>query len=239
MLSRAGSFILPKDMADIGGRILTVSKFKDSSVAKISSAVILDRIFDLLFLGFILLTTLPFWFGLAHSSLAIIIVVGSVSISLNILCNLNEETFKVLTRSIHSLIKTIQQTPWLNRKQIQDSGHNPINKDLIIKIYFIYIIKYVFMIAQFILFAAALNVSIPPGLIILGMPICQLSFLIAFTPGGLGIFEAGWFAVLILGGIAAAEASIFVVGQRILLMLSIAILTVLTQIFFFFRNQEK
>jgi len=239
MLSRAGSFILPKDMADIGGRILSISQLKDTSVAKISTSVILDRIFDLLFLIFILLTVLPFWFGYVHASAAILIGLGLICFSFIILSGLNEEKFQVFTNSINSLIKTIQKTPWLNRKQLQGSNENPIHKDLIIKIYFMYIIKYVFMISQFILFSRALNLSIPPHVIILGMPIIQLSFLIAFAPGGLGIMEAGWFAILILGGVTTADTSIFVVGQRVLLMLSITLLTVLTQIIFIFRRIKK
>ena len=76
---------------------------------------------------------------------------------------------------------------------------------------------------------------ISPLLIILGTPLGQLSYLFAFTPGGLGIFEAGWLAILKIGGITTEQALIFVVGQRILTVIFIGILALISHILYILR----
>jgi uncharacterized membrane protein YbhN (UPF0104 family) len=45
-------------------------------------------------------------------------------------------------------------------------------------------------------------------------PLTQLSLVIAVTPGGLGIFDASWYGVLLLGGLTHQDALTFVVAQR-------------------------
>lgn len=45
-------------------------------------------------------------------------------------------------------------------------------------------------------------------------PLTQLSLVIAVTPGGLGIFDASWYGVLLLGGLTRQDALTFVVAQR-------------------------
>jgi uncharacterized membrane protein YbhN (UPF0104 family) len=37
---------------------------------------------------------------------------------------------------------------------------------------------------------------------------------VAVTPGGLGLFDAGWYGVLLLGGVPNQEALTFVIAQR-------------------------
>ena len=45
-------------------------------------------------------------------------------------------------------------------------------------------------------------------------PLTQLSLVIAVTPGGLGLFDASWYGVLLLGGLTHQDALTFVVAQR-------------------------
>jgi uncharacterized membrane protein YbhN (UPF0104 family) len=96
--------------------------------------------------------------------------------------------------------------------------------------------KFVFTAGRLILFAITLNIPISPSLILLGTPIGQLTYLFAFTPGGLGIFEAGWIGILKLANVKTDYAMAFVVGQRVLTVITIGILALLSQAVFVARR---
>lgn len=58
-------------------------------------------------------------------------------------------------------------------------------------------------------------------------PLAQLSALMGFTPGGLGIQEVGWAGGLQLVGVGSAAIVVFIVAQRASFIASFAVLTVL------------
>jgi uncharacterized membrane protein YbhN (UPF0104 family) len=103
------------------------------------------------------------------------------------------------------------------------------------RVYLFSLFKFGCTTGRLVLFALTLNVPISPTLILLGTPVAQLTYLFAFTPGGLGIFEAGWLAILILGGVSWDHAMIFVVGQRILTVILVGLLAVLSQFLYMGR----
>ena len=81
---------------------------------------------------------------------------------------------------------------------------------------------------RLILFAKALNLSIASLLIFLATPVGQFAYLFSFTPGGLGIFEAGWFGILTYGGgVNPQSVSMFVVGQRFLTILLVSVIFII------------
>jgi uncharacterized membrane protein YbhN (UPF0104 family) len=62
--------------------------------------------------------------------------------------------------------------------------------------------------------ARAVGLAHPWSTFAAGFPVTQLSLVLAVTPGGLGLFDAGWYGVLVLGGVPHQEALIFVIAQR-------------------------
>lgn len=67
---------------------------------------------------------------------------------------------------------------------------------------------------RFFLLAKAINLSISYTDILLGMPIAQLSLIFAFTPGALGVLEAGWSGVLKIFQYSNNTIGYFVLGFR-------------------------
>jgi uncharacterized membrane protein YbhN (UPF0104 family) len=63
-----------------------------------------------------------------------------------------------------------------------------------------------------------------------GLPIVQISRVFSFTPGSLGVLEAGWYAVLSLGGIDGSLIIAFLIGQRVLISTFVLILAAVTQL---------
>jgi uncharacterized protein (TIRG00374 family) len=68
--------------------------------------------------------------------------------------------------------------------------------------------------ACFYCIARAVGLAYPWPVFAAGFPATQLSLVLAVTPGGLGLFEAGWYGVLLLGGVAQEEILTFVIAQR-------------------------
>ncbi|MGD1991910.1 MAG: lysylphosphatidylglycerol synthase transmembrane domain-containing protein [Anaerolineae bacterium] len=62
--------------------------------------------------------------------------------------------------------------------------------------------------------ARAVGLSIPWPVFAASFPVTQLSLVLAVTPGGLGIFDAGWYGLLVLSGVEQQEALNFVIAQR-------------------------
>ncbi len=60
----------------------------------------------------------------------------------------------------------------------------------------------------------AVGMAHPWAIFVAGFPITQLSLIVSVTPGGLGLFDAGWYGVLMLGGVPNQEALTFVIAQR-------------------------
>jgi uncharacterized membrane protein YbhN (UPF0104 family) len=84
---------------------------------------------------------------------------------------------------------------------------------------------------RLIFIAQALQPSVPSFVILMGMPVGQLSYLFAVTPGGIGIFEAGWFAVLTLAGCVGSMVTIFLVAQRVITFLCVVSWALLSHIY--------
>lgn len=67
---------------------------------------------------------------------------------------------------------------------------------------------------RFFLIAEALSLSISYKHILLGMPVAQLSLIFAFTPGALGVLEAGWAGVLGIFEFSNKVIGNFILGFR-------------------------
>jgi len=230
IISRVSGFILPKDLTDFGLRILWLKKIKKIPLSVAGSSVAIDRIFDLMILIIFFIGSLPFWFGLNNLYLALsIIALFPIIIGITLL--FIHKSFLTGIENIFSFgLKIGLKLPVIKKKIPQELPFSFQDKKVLRTVYFLSFLKFLSTIARFVLFALALNIPISPELIIIGAPLGQLSYLIAFTPGGLGIMEAGWLGVLKLLHVQTDIAIDFVVGQRILTIGVILILALISHL---------
>jgi len=92
---------------------------------------------------------------------------------------------------------------------------------------------------RFFLIAQALSLAIPYKYILLGMPVAQLSLIFAFTPGALGILEAGWAGVLGLFSFQKAVIGNFVLGFRFYWLIFSFVIYILSYISIPSKNRLK
>jgi len=239
IVGRALGFVLPKDIMDLGSRTVWLNQFHSLALPKASASVILDRLSDLLTILIFLLAALPFWLGLVQAPLGIGLMLGMAILFGGLLFVAHSPLVAGAVWLLNRGLRLVNQAPWLRKRSLETLDISGLDRSLVLRVYLLGLVKFGFTAARLVFFAMALSLPISPALILLGTPLGQLSYLFAFTPGGLGIFEAGWFAILALGGVATEHATAFVVGQRLLTTVLIAILALCSQVFYTLRRRSS
>ena len=224
------SLFLPKEVVDVGGRTYWLNRTCGLAVAEASFSVVLDRLFDILLVPTLLVAILPYWLGWVPAKETfwlMVLAAAALAVALPATVSLFSAAF---SRSYSAAVSIAERFTWL-RKWIPGPPPDAcLPASTLLCAYLITVVKYVATIGQMALLASALTLPISPDLVFLAAPLGQFAFLLAFTPGGLGIFEAGWFGALNLGGVATEPASAFVVGNRIVMVASVAALALLVRL---------
>jgi uncharacterized protein (TIRG00374 family) len=122
--------------------------------------------------------------------------------------------YKTIINIINTLLSTFKREH--QKKKLIKYENLRIGREVLIKAYIFSIMKYVLTIIRFIFFTKAFNLNIPILVLIFGTPLGQIAYMFSFTPGGIGIFEAGWYGVLKYSGVDSQTGAMFVIGQRFL-----------------------
>lgn len=88
--------------------------------------------------------------------------------------------------------------------------------------------RYVSVLVQFIGIAAAVGAVTDVGVVASAFPVSQLSAIIAITPGGLGIQDAGWAGALAWQSVDETSIAMFVLAIHAGIVVNFGILSVLT-----------
>ncbi len=234
--SRVLGFILPKDFTDFGVRIYWLKKSHNSRVSDASVSVFIDRLYDLLAMLILLAGVIPFWLGLFSETATYFFLASLTIICGGILAYNPNFLFFLMQQLLNFLIRFFSVLPFLKKHIPQSIDIPDIKRKIVLRIYSASILKMVFTMLRFVFFAYAVNVIVDPNIIILGTPLGQVGYLFSFTPGGLGIFEAGWFGIFKLAKVSSQLALLFVVGQRIITMVIIIGLAIISQMLNIFIN---
>ncbi|MDA2936967.1 flippase-like domain-containing protein [Acidobacteria bacterium AH-259-A15] len=236
IIGRALGFILPKDVADVGSRALWLSQLHGLPISHASASVVLDRLLDVFVSCLFLVATLPFWVGWIKAPVSIGLM-GALAIILGLFLFFGYNSLVTgLSWLWDRRLRLVHAFPWPRKYRLDLPSMSDLDRGVLLRIYLFSLVKFVCTSARLFLFSLALGLPISWTLILLGTPVGQFAYMFAFTPGGLGIFEAGWFAILRLGGVETEDAAAFVVGQRILTLVLIGILALLSQILYMLRR---
>ncbi len=228
LISRLLGFVLPKDVTDLGSRTLCLARFHRVPLAPAGASVLFDRLFDLMTAGLMFTAALPYWLGWVSAGGGIMVMVAS-ALSLGVaLLVLHRKVMAIPTRGLNLAGRLIAR---LRRRLPSDAlSVDALDRDVMLRAYGISVAKFSLTAGRMVLFAAALGLDVDPWLVVLATPAGQMAYALAFTPGGLGIFEAGWFGILRHAGIDAGTATAFVVGQRVLTLSMIGVLAALSHL---------
>lgn len=238
LVSRALGFILPKDVTDLGGRTLWLQQRTEMPLARAGTSVVLDRLFDLMAALVFLIAALPFWIGATGAAVSIGLTVLVAAVAGLLLVAGHTVLIDGLIRLLNGILRRLSDGSRLHRYLSALHVVGELDRRTVATVYVLSLFKFLCTTGRFICFALALGIPIAPVILFLGTPVGQLSYAFSVTPGGLGIFEAGWFAILRVADVPTAAASSFVVGQRILTLVLIVIFALLSQALYTAREMR-
>ncbi|MBU4332069.1 flippase-like domain-containing protein [Patescibacteria group bacterium] len=226
-----GSFTIHEPVS-FTARVAALKASKKISLFKATSATLIERIFDLINLLLVVVPSLLFFLNIISLGLALALSCLAIALLIVFIIFINKDVSHLLFILYKLAIRVIKKIPFLQKridtaKLLDETQSIVFTKPFSIKLVLISFVKFLSRGLLFYLLFKTFNINIPLGVVIMSIPITQLALFISFTPGGIGIFEAGWFVILKVIAIAPEDISTFLVGQRVVMLLFIPLMTLI------------
>jgi len=210
MTARALGLIVPRSLSTLAGKSVALRAL-GVSLRRSLWIVLLDNLFDLGLLGVLVVPALFFLRG-GVSPVGFIALVLGLTLALA-----GGLWWATASGRLLSLVRSLGRIPWLESAlRLGPAGATDVvpSASTALRALGLSVLLNGAIAACFYCIARAVGLAYPWLLFAAGFPVTQLSLLLAMTPGGLGLYDAGWYGVLLLGGITQQEALTFVIAQR-------------------------
>jgi uncharacterized membrane protein YbhN (UPF0104 family) len=210
MTARALGLVVPRSLSNLGGKSVALRAL-GVSLKRAVWLVMIDNLLDLMLLGVLMIPGLVFLRGL--------ITPGSfVGLALGLTLTLTGALWwGTAAGRWLPLTRWLKRFPWLGsalRVDPEGAANVLPSRSTALQALGLTALLNGALAVGFYYIALAVGITSPWLIFAAGFPITQLSLVISVTPGGLGLFDAGWYGVLLLGGVPRGEALTFVVAQR-------------------------
>jgi uncharacterized protein (TIRG00374 family) len=242
--SYALGLVVPLDVSLVGVRTYHLSQSKQLQTSLAIFSALLDRFLDVILFLIMALPSFLFITKAVSAPLAMLVVL-LLLVGLSLLIRWKKgETFAFLLKGYRSgFVGIFSRVPFF-RKWIAPKGEVAemacqFDQSSVSQIMSWNVIKYIFLTFRFYLTGQALGVHFSPVQGFFFIPFIQLSGFVNFTPGGLGVVEAGTYGALLLMGIPKSQILLFVVGRRVLLFPMFLILFGFTHFSHFIQSRWR
>lgn len=208
--TRAAGLVVPRSLSTFAGKPIALHSL-GLPLKRSLWAVLLDNLFDLALLGTLAIPSLLF-LGDRLSHLAVL------GVALGLTLALTGGVWYASGRSV-----PLRLRKWVKRisriKAIRPSGLDEPTllmppRSAALRALALTVLLDAALATCYHSISRSVGLSYSWPLFAAGFSAVQLSLVLAVTPGGLGIFDAGWYGVLLLGGVPKRDALAFVVAQR-------------------------
>jgi uncharacterized membrane protein YbhN (UPF0104 family) len=206
MTARTLGLVIPRSLTTFAGKPVALRALGFPLKRSILS-VLLDNLFDLVLLSLIAIPALLFLEGRLSPSESGTLVVGLI---LALTGGLWWATSK--RRSI-IFPAWIRRIPHLASIELENDILLP-SRSIVMQVLGLTILLNFALTICYYHISRAIELTYPWSIFAAGFPAVQLSLVLAVTPGGLGVFDASWYGVLLLGGVSHQDALTFVIAQR-------------------------
>lgn len=230
MFSRGLGLLLPRDISECGSRFAWLVSAEKITPRQAAAAVFLDRLADLGVSLFFLLFALPFWFGWLDETATLLLLPLAAAAGLVATALLPPPMLLAAWTAMARIFSWLRRRiPRLSRfLECPESPPEGLDKALLLRACALSMLKFGLLMFRPMAVAAGFELEIPWTLLLLGVPLGQLAYILAITPGGLGIYELGWAGLLGYAGVQGPVIASFVVGQRLLITASLVALLLLS-----------
>lgn len=220
-----GTFV-SMDVGSASSRVAYLARGRGMSLPQASLTVLIDRWFDVLALACLTPVSVLFLLHIVGSREGTALM-ALVALAVTAILGASSRTFrsafvigaKVLTTAARFLLRRQSSGQPLMGQDIRLSHRELLCMTALSFARVLAVGLRVWIVAN------ALALPLSPGVLFLLVPLVQATLLVPFVPGGLGLYEAGWYGVLLTQGVSTPDVLIFVLWLRIL---SVAALMVLT-----------
>jgi uncharacterized protein (TIRG00374 family) len=210
MTARAIGLIIPRSISTFAGKPVALHGL-GLSLKKSVWSVLVDNLFDLVLLGVLAIPALLFLAERASAQMTIALALGLILASAAGLWWLSGGSRLSRLVSLAKRVAPLEAilprtrraaTDWLPQRR---AAVQALTLTLLLN---------AALAGCYHQISRAVGLSYPWAVFAAAFPGAQLSLVLAVTPGGLGLFDAGWYGMLLLGGVPSQDALTFVVAQR-------------------------
>lgn len=243
ILSRAVSLFVPENVGGLGTGTLSLRFSQGVPVTIGLYSLILDRLFDLLTALTLAVPAILFVLGI-WPAIPLYALHISMLVLLWVILEVKHRTIAIfLLKGYSWLITVVSNIPVIgSRFQPLDIRQEELQSQLTAqdarKLYFNNLGKLLSVMLRWYCLALAFRLPVSFAWILFGTSIVQVCRIFSFTPGSLGVLEAGWYAVLSLGGVDGPLITAFLIGQRVLISVFLLILSAISQLVTFFWHSR-
>jgi uncharacterized protein (TIRG00374 family) len=236
MFGRTVGLVLPMDISDFGVRTMSLRFRHDVSIGRASYSVYLDRIFDGVVAGLLLVPSVLYIVGAIEPRMGIALFGVAFLAGLICFSFFGRQTMKVLAFVFRILFRAVCKIPWIGRRVEFEAESKLLEEvDLVGIAAWLFLLsglKFFFTSMRFVTMAAAVGLALGGLRIFMFVPAAQFAALIALTPGGLGIADWSWSGLLLKIGADKHLIVPYLVSLRIVVSLSIILIAGLSWLVF-------
>ncbi len=242
MFGRAVGLVLPMDVSDFSVRTMSLKLNHSISIGRASYSVYMDRTFDLVVAGLFLVPSILSIVGTIEPVtglwlFAACFVFGVVSFAF-----WGRQTMIVIVFIFHQLFRAVCRIRWIGRRVDHDAerklfaerDYGPVAAPL----FLLSSVKFFLTAMRFVTIGAAMGVTLGAAKLLLFVPGAQFAALFALTPGGLGIADWSWSALLIKIGADETVIVPYLISLRVVISLSIIVLAAFSRLLYRKPGQE-
>jgi len=216
VVGRALGCVLPAEITDVGVRTIALTRSEKFSVAGAAYTVLVDRLFDLVVLVCLVVPALVHLSGHLSQGAALALAAGGI-VGVPLLVGarhgaVTDGLTHLFVRGVRFL-RFLPGVPGLAAPELRAGAALGTRGSG--AVYGLSVAKGLMVVARFYCVARAVDVAMPVATAFLCVPLAQVAALVAVTPGGLGILEAGWYGILVWAGLGAEETVLLVVAWRL------------------------
>ncbi|MFH1654822.1 MAG: lysylphosphatidylglycerol synthase transmembrane domain-containing protein [Pseudomonadota bacterium] len=204
-------------------------------------AIFIEQLFDLLILILLVIPSLLFFVDILSLEASVTFIVVSILSLFGLIVYKNGMIFGLIIRVYRFLLKIVSKVFFFKRRfqnnSIMSEKLNPFSRSIAIRLFFYSCLKQLCITLRVYIIILALQINIPFYYILLGSAVVQVIIIATFIPGALGSLDVSWFGVLVLMGVNAPEAGIFVVVSRILGEASLIFVAFISYLYYIFNKE--